>query len=186
MHAAARQGLCLIGNIRLRRRFIHRVALGRVAAITAGAILLSGCHPDDFVASLTHPIPEHFDLNKSTTPPHVSRWWTKFGSNELDRLMDEANFENLDIALAVAQLDQADAQAGVAGAPLWPQLNYAGNNQRTRTSGTSVPGIISPATERNSFSRVINASYVVDLWGQNRALLDAALHTANASRVATS
>ena len=47
-------------------------------------------------------------------------WWRSFRSKELTELIEEARTSNLDIAAAVAQIVQADAQARVAGAPLLP------------------------------------------------------------------
>ena len=95
--------------------------------------------------------------------------------------MDVANFENLDIAAAIAQLQQADAQAQITGAALWPAITYEDNSSRSRSSGTNVPGVISPGTERNSFTKVFAASYVLDVWGQNRDALEATLRTTQAS-----
>ena len=45
-------------------------------------------------------------------------WWHGFRSKELTELIEEARAANLDIAAAVAQIVQADAQARIAGAPL--------------------------------------------------------------------
>ena len=58
--------------------------------------------------------------------------------------MDVANFENLDIAAAIAQLQQADAQAQITGAALWPAITYEDNSSRSRSSGTNVPGVDQP------------------------------------------
>ena len=113
----------------------------------------------------------------------MSRWWTRFGSAELDQLMDAANFENLDIAVAFAQLAQADAQVRITEAALWPTLGYSDNSQRSRSSGTNVPGVIGPGSERNSFTKVFNASYVLDVWGQNRDALEASVRSSKRFRL---
>src|SRR5262245_17900729 len=146
-----------------------------------GLMPLAGCAYNEFQPYLAFPIPDKYEAAKSTKRQDISRWWTRFGSAELDNLMQAANFENLDIAVAVAQLKQADAQAQITGAALWPAVNYSDNSQRSRSSGTNVPGIISPAVERNSFTKVISASYVLDVWGQNRDALEAAIRTVGAS-----
>src|SRR6202051_2013693 len=41
-------------------------------------------------------------------------WWRGFRSGELTTLMDAAQIYNLDIAVAVAQIVQADAQVGIS------------------------------------------------------------------------
>src|SRR5262249_25191628 len=119
---------------------------------------LAGCSRGLFEPDFAFAIPGKYEAAKSVAPPQVRRWRTRFRSSELDGLMEVANIENLDIAVAVAQLEQADAQAQITGAALWPTLTYSDNSSRSRSSGTNVPGVISPGTERNSFSKVINAS----------------------------
>src|ERR1700674_1049926 len=44
-------------------------------------------------------------------------WWRGFRSGELTALMEAAQIYNLDIAVAVAQIVQADAQGGASRAP---------------------------------------------------------------------
>src|SRR5215469_3883090 len=60
--------------------------------------------------------------NADAAVPTVD-WWRGFRSSELTMLMDEAQLHNLDIAVAIAQIVQADAQAGISGAPLLPNVS---------------------------------------------------------------
>ncbi len=99
-------------------------------------------------------------------------WWRGFRSGELTGLVERAYLANLDIAAAVARIEQADAQTRIAGAPLLPALGFDGNVQRSRAGGV----------ESHRISAVLNASYEVDLWGKNRAALRSAEFTAIASR----
>src|SRR5262249_11337144 len=104
-----------------------------LAGALSGAVLmqLAGCSRDPFAPPPAFPIPPQFESANSSKPPHVSRWWSRFGSRELDSLMESANVDNLDIAAAVAQLEQADALARVAAAPLWPMFGYSETNARS-------------------------------------------------------
>src|SRR5271169_5374207 len=54
-------------------------------------------------------------------------WWRGFRSGELTTLMEAAQIYNLDIAVAIAQIVQADAQVGVSGAPLLPSVSGTGS-----------------------------------------------------------
>src|SRR5262245_48774342 len=148
---------------------------------TAVLMQLQGCAKVPFVPTLAFAVPAHFEAGKSVKPPQVSRWWTHFGSAELNQVMESADIENLDIAAAVAQLEQAEAQARITGSALWPTVDYSGSFSRSQSSGTNNPGVINPTTRRNSFSHVISASYVLDVWGQNRDALEAALRNSAAS-----
>ena len=42
-------------------------------------------------------------------------WWRGFRSRELTTLVERAQLANLDIAAAVARIEQADAQTRIAG-----------------------------------------------------------------------
>lgn len=160
---------------------IWRVRGRKLLLPLALLLILQGC-ADDFKPTLTFVIPNSYQGAKGAQPPPViSRWWTRFGSNELDRLIEAANIDNLDIAVAVAQLQQAEAQIDITAAPLWPQFSYFDNNQRTRVSGTLVPGVINKPVEVNAFTKEITASYIVDVWGQNRDALRASIRTATSS-----
>src|SRR3954447_6131733 len=100
-------------------------------------------------------------------------WWRGFRSRELTGLVERAHLDNLDIAAAVARIEQADAQTRIAGAPLLPLVEFDGSATRSGT-GTG-PGV-------STYRAVLNASYELDVWGKNRALLRAAEFNAIASR----
>ena len=59
-------------------------------------------------------------------------WWRGFRSRELTTLVERAYLANLDIAAAVARIEQADAQTRIAGAPLLPAIDFDGTAQRAR------------------------------------------------------
>jgi outer membrane protein, multidrug efflux system len=99
--------------------------------------------------------------------------------------MDEARVANDDIGAAIARIRQADAQARIAGAPLLPSLgaDLDGNRQRGQEQSISPTGrLVSAPGTFNSFTAELTASYEIDFWGKNRALLDAARMAALASR----
>jgi NodT family efflux transporter outer membrane factor (OMF) lipoprotein len=112
-------------------------------------------------------------------------WWRSFRSKELTVLIEEARTSNLDIAAAIAQIVQADAQARVAGAPLLPGVTLNGGATRLRTSqSTSAGGTTGSlgGSERDLLSASLTASYEIDFWGKNRSALRAAEESAVASR----
>lgn len=91
------------------------------------------------------------------------RWWQAFGSGTLNRLMTEALLYNNDIGAAKQRIEQARAQAKIAGAPLWPSIGIQGNFSATHDGNGDLQ------TKAGQFT----AAYVVDLWGANRAGRDA-------------
>lgn len=120
-------------------------------------------------------------------------WWRAFNSPELNELIAEARGANDDLAAALARVDEADAQAQVAGAALLPSVSAGAGANRARgrssvggaggstgTAGT-VNAVTRPPTY-NLFASTLSASYELDFWGRYRALHDAARMAALASR----
>lgn len=172
----------------MRQASEHRWAgparrVGAAAAVT----LLAGCAvaPEPSDRSLAFATPKRFEAQAAspaaTARPTLARWWTRYGSRELDRLMAQAQERNLDIAAAFAQLEQAEAQARASGAALWPSVEASGGASRSRSSGTMTPGVVTRTQGRNAFDATLSASYVIDVWGRNRDQLQAAIATASAS-----
>ncbi|MDE1145835.1 MAG: efflux transporter outer membrane subunit [Azospirillaceae bacterium] len=113
----------------------------------------------------------------ATDPWPATDWWKGFGSTQLDAFIAEAESANDDLAVAVAKVREADAQAQVSGAALLPSVGLDGNGQRDRAK--NYLGV--PKTG-NSYSLGLSASYELDFWGKNRATAAAAIATADASR----
>ena len=113
--------------------------------------------------------------------PVTPDWWRSFRSRELTVLIEEAQISNLDIAVAVARIVQADAQARIAGAALLPEVDLNGNAIRSKSSGNSGGG--SGGSRRSTlYNASLTPTYEIDFWGKNRAALRAAEETAVASR----
>jgi len=108
-------------------------------------------------------------------------WWRAFRSKELTDLIEEARVANLDIAVAVAQIVQADAQSRIAGAPLLPNVGLNGSAAHARSS-QSTSGGSTGGSEFDNLSASLTASYEIDFWGKNRSALRVAEETAVASR----
>ncbi|HEV7613536.1 MAG TPA: efflux transporter outer membrane subunit [Steroidobacteraceae bacterium] len=107
----------------------------------------------------------------------AAQWWHGFGSAKLDELISEAELNNLDLAGAIARVEEADAQVRIAGAPLLPSLDLGAAAARARTQITG-----GGARVFNVFSPALSASYELDFWGKNRATRAAARAAAMASR----
>lgn len=145
------------------------------------------------LAGCTTPIPQQLtaqNVPSSFTAPITADaalwpkadWWKGFGSDELNGLVDESQRNNLDLAVATAQVLQAEANAEIAGSALFPQVDLSGGVDRTRTpSHQSLSG---HASTRNTFSLTGNASWALDIWGKAQNNLRAADEQVKASRFA--
>jgi multidrug efflux system outer membrane protein len=111
-------------------------------------------------------------------------WWHGFGSEKLDELIAEAQRSNDDLAVAIARVQEADAQARIAGAPLLPSLDFTADATRQRGPISGAGAGAGAGTGRatfNTFNPALAASYELDFWGKNRALRASARATAIAS-----
>jgi multidrug efflux system outer membrane protein len=142
---------------------------------------LSGCILGSERPDLNLEVPEAYRQASRGAPDAsvpAADWWRGFRSSELTTLMEAAQIYNLDIAVAIAQIIQADAQVGISGAPLLPSLTGTATAERVRTaaSGSAGPNTFS------QYSLGLTASYMVDFWGKNRATLYAAEESASVAR----
>jgi NodT family efflux transporter outer membrane factor (OMF) lipoprotein len=92
-------------------------------------------------------------------------------------LIAAAERNNDDLAAAVARVQEADAQARIAGAPLFPTIDLGTDGTRERTQVTGLGPRVS-----NVFNPQVTAAYELDFWGKNRAVRNAAQAAALASR----
>jgi len=123
------------------------------------------------------PLPQEWHEPAPASVWPSADWWHGFGSARLDELIAEAERSNDDLAGAIARVQEADAQARIAGAPLLPSVDLSGAATRERAN---VP--ITGPSVFNNFNPEINASYEIDFWGKNRALRDSGRAAAVASR----
>jgi multidrug efflux system outer membrane protein len=129
-------------------------------------------------------IPPKYRAGNGVSAPPALDWWRGFRSSELTKLMEEAQAENFDIGAAIARIQQADAQSKVAGAALFPSVNFDATATRTRSSQAGTSGLSGGGggSERVSYQAAFNASYEIDFWGKNRAISLAAQENAVATR----
>lgn len=195
----------------------HRALIG--SAMVA-ALALGGC---ELGPNFHQPKPKtasSFLANRPalTSPNTVSQgkvdleWWRKFDDPELTRLEKAAIRQNLDIKAATQRLAQAQAQAQIEGAALYPTLNFAGSFTREKPSKKGVfsalsgGGSTSTSTNAgntangtsssiggggipgsliqpfNLFQYGFSSVFDFDLWGKNRRTIEASLAAVQASR----
>ncbi|HEY2401342.1 MAG TPA: TolC family protein, partial [Steroidobacteraceae bacterium] len=150
------------------------------AAQATEAIATTRAGPPPKPSSPNPPPPPVTTATTVTAWPSAD-WWRGFGSSQLNDLISQAQKANDDIGSAVARVRQADAQVLIAGAPLLPAVSVGFDASRQQTK--SVLG--APGTKPlhfNQFSAQASASYQLDFWGKNQAVLNAARYTAKASR----
>ena len=98
-------------------------------------------------------------------------WWDLFQDENLKALIDEALKNSPDAQVAAWRVEQYRAQAGIARAPLFPQIDAAGGWTRGRESSFVYPPGEKPVGE--SYEAAGTLSWEIDLWGRLRRLNEA-------------
>ena len=106
--------------------------------------------------------------------PDGAPWWSVFGDPVLDELEAELLEQNLSLAAAVARLDSAAAQLGVARAGRAPSVDASASAAYDRQSGEAHGSSEVPDNPDWLFSPGASFSWELDFWGRVRRSVEAA------------
>ncbi|WP_170788541.1 efflux transporter outer membrane subunit [Ruegeria lacuscaerulensis] len=170
----------------MKRTLLIRQLMGTVLC----AALLAGCAPvgPDFVRPNSPVVKEWIEVNSPSAGPSgltsrsapVVKWWETFNDPTLNRLINEAYAQNLDLQVAGARVLQARAQLGIAFGELYPQSQAIGASiERRQVSENLGPiadirEIIPLDTEFSTSQAGFDAQWELDVWGQQRRGVQAA------------
>jgi len=98
-------------------------------------------------------------------------WWQVFHDQALQSLVREGLTNSYDLQAAVARIDEANAQVGVARADLFPQVGYEAIAARQKSF---VPLEPPQNLTYNTFGLAATAAWELDVWGRIRHATDAA------------
>jgi NodT family efflux transporter outer membrane factor (OMF) lipoprotein len=127
------------------------------------------------------------------TSASLSAWWEGFNDPLLTRYVSAALAENLDLAQALARIDQARARLGGANAALLPSATVSGSAARAYQSIDTPEGRLLNATPNyqrrgSEYETDVEAGWEIDIFGGLRRQREAALadySATQASAVAT-
>lgn len=146
----------------------------RVFVAAAAAFVLAGC----VAVGPSYERPPVATPESYSTPSGEGEipeaWWTLFGQEALDRLVDEALQANQDLAAAAARVEEARALAGAARADRFPRLdaNVSASSAKLSASTLGLPPDVEVQFE--DFRAGASLAYEVDFWGRLRRAHEAA------------
>jgi multidrug efflux system outer membrane protein len=104
------------------------------------------------------------------------KWFEVFKDEELQKLVRTAMDQNYDLRLAVARINAARANVGLARSNQFPQFDVGADLTTTRTSANTGANVAGQSGGKRSFGEVFLSllTFEVDLWGRRRQQTKAA------------
>ena len=158
---------------------IAMIRLRLLAVAVALAALFSGCvnlGPNYQKPEPGFSVPERFQHQPDAAikAPRITedRWWTVFGDPEIDRIVEEALANNLDIRTAAARIVELRAQFIRSRADRLPSVGLESAKVRQRERNIEI----------DIYSLSFPASFEIDLWSRLAKAEDAARYDPPAGR----
>ncbi|MEM5461652.1 efflux transporter outer membrane subunit [Paraburkholderia phytofirmans] len=175
-------------------RFLTRTSKAVVSSMIVAAALAGCAVGPDYVAPKTELAPFHNTgavASRQTTlaAPRLDSWWTGFNDPMLEKVVQRALNQNLNLQAAIARVAQARAAAQAAGAQLLPTVDAGASATAMHQSTNSPLGAIAsafPNYSRDQKEYVVGAtaSWEIDLAGGLRRAKAAARDEEQAAEAA--
>ncbi|OGP71653.1 MAG: transporter [Deltaproteobacteria bacterium RBG_13_60_28] len=115
------------------------------------------------------------DRRVKTESPEYRNWWKAFGDPTLDRLIETAYRENLNLRIAGVRVLEARAQLGVAIGEWFPQTQQAfGSLEKIRGSDHSPEAAVGRNLKYFQSEMGFRATWELDFWGKFRRAIESA------------
>lgn len=138
------------------------------------AAMLTGCALGPDHARPDMDLPEAWRAGTADAGATQDGWWKGFGDPALDAMVAAALDHNRDLAKAIANVDEARAQLGLARAEQLPSIDAQGSSQRQRNSLNGLNSFTESTRIQDLHNVGGTLSYEVDLWGRYRRATEAA------------
>src|SRR6516225_1791657 len=148
----------------------------RPLLLLLSAAVLSACTVGPDYRQPSAPLPQSYMARPAAgtgavvSPANLSVWWEGFNDPLLTRYVSLALAENLDLAQAVARIDQARARLGAADAALLPSATVTASAARAYQSVDTPVGQLLNATPNyqrwgSEYQTSLEAGWEIDIFG---------------------
>lgn len=149
----------------------------------AAALLLTGCVLPPKTSPQLEMIQSAPGLGATNAPEVDALWWHQYGDAQFDRLAAAALEHNPNLQEALARINLAQAQVQAVGGTRQPNTVLSGDVTRQRYPENY---IYPPPLAGNTYwsgDLSLRLSWDLDLWGRQRALIENARATTDATRL---
>ena len=137
-----------------RREFLQIVVGGGLAAGLGGCAAVG----PDFSGPGRVRLPEGWEKRRHHKDPHLARWWKIYHDRDLDRLVQLAYRQNLDLKSAGLRILQARAVLGIQKGMAFPQVQ--------QLSGSATVSDNNKLPSSDSVKAGFDLGWELDLWGK--------------------
>ena len=130
----------------------------------AALLLFAGCAVGPDYERPKMETPAAWGERADTSSADLSTWWTLFGDDTLNDLVESAVKANLDLRVAVGRVHEARAQMGVVLGELYPEVDAGGFVSKSRLSPNGQPFPL-PSPYQTRYNAGLTASWEIDLFG---------------------
>jgi len=154
-----------------------------VLAIASVVVMaLAGCaNPRGIESSAKLVAPAALGADAAAVAPVAADWWRGFDDPVLDDLVARATAGNPSLRVAAARSARAAANVAAADANRAPQVTGSVDATRQRFTETGIYPPPLAGSIRNTATAQLNGSWELDLFGRNRAQLEAAIGSERAA-----
>ncbi|QWF72080.1 efflux transporter outer membrane subunit [Methylomonas paludis] len=144
--------------------------------VLALAISLTGCFkigPDYQKPEIAAPQQWRFAAEETRDTANLP-WWEQLQDPALNKLVEQALLNNLDLKIAIANVEQFMGVYGTVRSNLFPQIFGLGSYDRQQTSSQALPFGLGKRPDTDSAQLGATMSWELDVWGQLRRAKEAA------------
>ena len=166
--------------------------MNRAIALLLAASTLAGCAVGPRYASPAPPARataafQSAPQGPTSIDPSSPVWWRLYQDPVLDRLVEQALAENLDLKVAASNLDYAEGLVSEARSDLLPSTTLSAGAAYGRSATANQAAIAAGQSHAKAgwgYTTGFSAAYQVDLFGQVRRAIEAARANAGSAQAA--
>lgn len=141
---------------------LSKLAFSVVLALTVTACTTGNMSNDGTLQQAQDTYQSYDDITKQYQINE--QWWQGYGDGELNRIVDLAIKNNLDLAKSGIAVNKALYNANLVGANLVPTFSGSGSVSAAKGLGSASSNNVSTGVSTTAAQAAFNLSYTIDLW----------------------